>query len=202
MKIVWLADVQYLVLTWDDIERLVDKLAIKIESNYEPDMLVGMERGGATVAHLLSDRLDIYEVRAIGIRSYTDIGKRGEFKVYQNLPKGYLKEHRVLLVDDVADSGSSLKFTVEKLIKPKRPKDLRTATLHIKPRSTYIPDYYVSDFNGWIVYPWEKNEISKKLMIRLSKRYGSEIAHRLIVKDLGMPSDIADRALKFLGTYY
>ena len=202
MKIVWLADTQYLVLTWDDVERLVDKLATKVEANYEPTMLIGIERGGATVAHLLSDRLDIYEIRAIGMRSYTDIGRRGEIEVYQNLPKGYLKEHKVLVVDDVADSGSSLKFAIEKVVKPKRPGEFRSATLHIKPRSSYIPNYYVSDFNGWIVYPWEKNEVSKKLMKKLAQRYGAEIAHRLIVKDLGMPSDIADRALKFLGSYY
>src|SRR5712671_6931827 len=77
--------VRYLHLSWKDIEDLAEKLADIISASYKPDIVVGILRGGATVAHLLSDFLDIRTIYPIGCNSYVDVAKRFSVKVYSPL---------------------------------------------------------------------------------------------------------------------
>jgi hypoxanthine phosphoribosyltransferase len=64
----------------------------------------------------------------------------------------------VLLVDDVADTGSTLETAVEKILKPRNPRTVRTATLLIKPWSKSKPDYTAASTDAWVVFPWERME--------------------------------------------
>lgn len=147
---------KFLVLTWNDVERKIDILAEKISVD-EVDTIVGVLRGGVIVADLLSDVLDIREVYVVGCSSYKGT-KAGELKIYHDLMLSGLHGRHVLLVDDVADTGSTLGAVVEKLLKPRQPRKIRTATLLKKPWSLYSPDYYVQSTDAWIVFPWERLE--------------------------------------------
>ena len=62
---------------------------------------------------------------------------------------------RVLVVDDVADTGTSLEFVVRRL-KGKGAREIRTATIAYKPRSRVKPDYFVYETDKWVVFPWEE----------------------------------------------
>lgn len=174
MDIYRLGESRYLKVSWKALEELVEDLAGKIISAYRFDTLIGVLRGGMTVAHLLSDILGIDEIYPVGCSSYTDVYKRSRVKVYHPLIIDNLEDRRVLVVDDVADSGETLKTILEQLIIPKNPRELRTATLHIKPWSIFKPDYYVKVVDAWIVYPWEKYEMIKLLGPKFIQSLGEE----------------------------
>lgn len=151
------------MLSWSDVEKKVDILAEKVVGDgYAVDTIIGVLRGGVIVANLLSDVLDVREVYVVGCRSYKGT-EAGELKVYHDLVLGGLEGRNVLLVDDIADTGSTLDAAVEKLIKPRNPKKIKTATLFRKPWSKYCPTYCVDTTNGWVVFPWERFEAVKTI---------------------------------------
>lgn len=162
---------QYLTLSWSDIEMLIDKLAERVSSRYEPNMLIGILRGGAIVASMLSDVLNMREVYTIGCRSYTGVGERETVVIYQPLSLDSLWDRDVLIVDDVADTGETMRHIVQ-YVKGLRPKTLKTATLHIKPHTSFVPDFYVENVNAWIVYPWSTNEFVRNLASDMVPRLG------------------------------
>jgi len=174
MEIFEVGGFKYLKLSWSDLEELVDALAEKISKSYEPDILIGILRGGATVAHLLSDALGFNRVYPVGCSSYVDIAKRESLKIYSPLALKDLNDKRVLVIDDVADDGSTLKGVVELEVMPKNPLEIRTATLHMKPWCEFKPDYYVAVTDAWIIYPWEKKEVVKQVAESFFKHLGRE----------------------------
>ncbi|MCD6341507.1 MAG: phosphoribosyltransferase [Thaumarchaeota archaeon] len=174
MKIFEVGGFKYLQLSWEDIEGLVEELAEKIISDYTPDILVGILRGGVTVAHLLSDVLGFRIIYPIGCSSYVDVAKRFGVKVYSPLAINDLSDKRVLLVDDVADEGLTLKEIIEHEIASKNPLEAKVATLHMKPWCKFKPDYFVQVTDAWIVYPWEKREVVRQVAESFIKELGEE----------------------------
>ena len=175
MRIFEVGDTKYLQLSWDDIQKLVEDLADKITaSKFSPDVLVGIIRGGMTVAHLLSDVLGFTRIYPIGCSSYVDVAKRFDVKVYSPLALESLSGRSVLLVDDVADEGLTLKAVIEKEISPKKPREVRVATLHMKPWCKFKPDYFVQVTDAWIVYPWERWEVVRQVADKFVKHFGKE----------------------------
>jgi len=188
MDIYRVGESRYLKISWEEVEELVENLAGNILSSYRFNLLVGVLRGGMIVAHLLSDILGIDEIYPVGCSSYTDIYKHSQVRIYHPLIIDNLEDKNVLVVDDVADSGDTLKAIVQKIIAPKHPREYRTATLHIKPWSTFKPDYYVEVVDAWIVYPWEKYEMIKlvgpKFIHSLGEEDGLNMLSELVGKNV------------------
>jgi len=199
MRIFEVGGVKYLHLSWGDIEKLVEELADKISSDYEPDILIGILRGGATVAHLLSDLLDFKIIYPIGCNSYVDVAKRFSVKVYSPLALSDLSEKRVLLVDDVADEGLTLKAVVEQQLMPRNPLEVKVATLHMKPWCKFKPDYYVQLTDAWIIYPWEKREVIRQVAENFMKNLGKENAMRELASILESDVEKVRRLLASAG---
>lgn len=109
---------------WDDIAVLVDDLCHTIvTSGIQIKSITGIERGGLIPAVMISHKLNIPYV--------TKINKD------------------TLVVDDICDSGETLKNTVAGY----------TATLHYKKTALFTPDFYSKEVGDeWIVYPWERND--------------------------------------------
>lgn len=187
---------KYLHLSWNDIEDLAEKLADSISASYKPDVVVGILRGGATVAHLLSDFLDIRTIYPIGCNSYVDVAKRFSVKVYSPLALSDLSGKRVLLVDDVADEGLTLKAVVEQEIAPKNPLEVKVATLHMKPWCKFKPDYYVQMTDAWIIYPWEKREVARQVAESFIKHLGIEDGLKMLAEILEADVEKARKLLK------
>jgi hypoxanthine phosphoribosyltransferase len=137
------------------------------ESGYRPDLLLGVWRGGAPVAiamhellHILGVRSDHFAVRTV---SYTGISQRDqEVRVdgLECLASRTAADQRLLVVDDVHDTGLSLQQLVrelKKLYHPHTP-EIRLATPWYKPgnnRTGRIPDYRLHDSDDWLVFPHE-----------------------------------------------
>jgi uncharacterized protein len=113
-------------------------------------------------ARIMSDLLDVKEVGILGVTFYKAMGKPSDFpRITQELTMD-LTGRRVLIVDDVADTGRSL-MVAKDYLQRKGVKEIKIATIHYKPNSVFKPDYFVASTTAWIVYPWERHEIEREL---------------------------------------
>ncbi|MCX6768843.1 MAG: phosphoribosyltransferase, partial [Candidatus Micrarchaeota archaeon] len=105
-----------LSISWADNAKLCEGLAASISSSgFRPDMIVGISRGGLVPARILSDILGVRELFTIRVSFYTGVGKTATApKIVQPLV-GRLEGKKVLLVDDVSDTGKSLMVAKEHL---------------------------------------------------------------------------------------
>ena len=151
---------EYLVLNFETITEQIQELAHAIKNTFKPEILIGISRGGLIITRLLSDYLHQKKVMIIGIGFYTDINTTAKQPTLLQDISEDITNKRVLLIDDVADSGKSLEFAVEYL-KTKGVKEIRSVTLHYKPKSIFKPDYFIDQTTKWIVYPWEQAEFAE-----------------------------------------
>jgi uncharacterized protein len=156
--------------SWDDVLAKSIKLAEKIRrAENEPfDCLVGISRGGLALTRIMSDLLDVQNVMITRCEYYTDIGEKKKKPVITQKIQGNISNKKVLVVDDVADSGESLSI-IKCYLESKRPRDLKISTIFTKPWSKMIPDYYVARTDSWIIFPWEYYEAIKSLSATNSK---------------------------------
>ncbi|MCL4360493.1 phosphoribosyltransferase [Patescibacteria group bacterium] len=149
--------VQYLPISWDHYHRFAHNLAAALlNSRQHPDEIVAISRGGLTLGHLLSDLLRI-PISTITIQSYTDIQSQGELKITHGLQTDIHEKH-ILLVDDVSDSGKTMKRALSYLSEF-QPEKVTTLTMFVKPRSVYRPDYFAKQTTRWILFPYEPTEM-------------------------------------------
>lgn len=145
-----------LSMSWEEVEEALLELARKVRRGFDPDAIVGVARGGLIPAVRLSHLLGDKEFRVIHVKYYQ--GRR-RMKKPELISDIKALTWKALLVDDVADTGTSLSFVLRHL-KKKGAKEVRTATIAYKPRAGLKPDYYALETNKWVVFPWE--EPSKK----------------------------------------
>jgi len=156
--------VDYLISRWRDIELLTLKLASKlVDEGYIPEVLVGILRGGWIVARLLSDYLGIDYIGSVEIKFYKGIEDRHEKPVLTQPLVINVRDRSVLIVDDVADSGKTLQLATD-LLRLYGPKEVKTASLYVKPRSIITPDYFVLKTDKWIIFPWEIAETLRNVI--------------------------------------
>ena len=149
---------RYLHLTWMDVQRLSEKLADQIaESGFRPDIIVAVSRGGFDPARILSDELNIRSLASLQVIYYAGINERNDKPQVKYPLNADISGLNVLVVDDVADSGNSLKV-VKEYIDSLGPREVKMATLHHKPWSSFEPDFYAESVDKWIIYPWEPRE--------------------------------------------
>ncbi|MFM2449778.1 MAG: hypothetical protein RIS44_2228 [Pseudomonadota bacterium] len=169
-------DGKNLYVSWDEYHMLIERLALKVHaSGWEFDQILCLARGGMRPGDILSRVFDkplaimstsSYRAAAGTIQGRLDMAK------YITLPKGELAG-RVLLVDDLADSGVTLQAVVERLRGMPAIAELRSAVIWTKGASVYTPDYFVEHLptNPWIRQPFEEYDalrpegLAKKFVI-------------------------------------
>jgi len=181
----------YLSLSWAEVEKYTSDLSEQIHSTYKLDTLLVVMKGGAVVGVLVADRLNISRIYTVSLRSYEKVGLRGGVEVYQKPPKECIEDKRVLIVDDIVDSGQSL-TTVIQLTREYGAKDVRSATLLIKESAECIPDYYSHKVRGWVFYPWEVREACEEIYAKTSS---VERAKKILTAGLGFPQREVERIL-------
>ncbi len=124
-----------------------------IDDEWIPDCILGVVRGGLFVAAGISYALDIKDVRHVNVEFYTGAGETLAEPVLIG-EEPYLADlggKRVLVADDVADTGATLHFV--RALLPEDA-DVRVAVLYGKPHSTYAPDLAWRTTSRWIRFPW------------------------------------------------
>ncbi len=127
-----------------------------VKSDYKPDIIIGIARGGLVPARIVCDLLLIDEIVSIRTEHWGTASKKEKARIKFSLPKeADISGKKVLVVDDIADTGDSFSLIMDYL-KEKGPFDIRTAVFQYKTSSTFIPDYWgekLEEWN-WIIYPW------------------------------------------------
>jgi len=178
-------DLKLLHTSWEDVERLSEELAKKIiESGYEPDIIVAISRGGFDPARILCDQLSIRWLASLQVEFYSGVKDTAEKPQIVFPLNANIDGQKVLVVDDVSDTGDSLMLAKEHIL-AKRPGDLRVATLHIKPWTKFRPDYHAAETKAWIVYPWEPIESMMSIAAKLDKNGHSDREIREKLLELG-----------------
>ena len=169
-----------LIITFEEYTKIVEKLAIQIHNNYQPTVLVGIMRGAAPILDILSRILKL-PIAYIVIQSYSGKNmedKQGELMFAREISS--LAEskdfNKVLLVDDLSDTGLTLNKSIEwlKNYEPTKKfiKEVRTACLWKKKSSSFEPDFCPVKLNSdpWIVQPTEHyEELSMEEIIQKNK---------------------------------
>ncbi len=152
-----------LYVTWSEYHHKIESLAVKIhKSNWQFDHIVCLAKGGLRVGDILC-RIYDKPLAVLSTASYDGENNqnRGEIKFSEHLTTIQPLGDRILLVDDLVDSGISLAESVNWLRKyAKNIVDLRTAVIWYKSTSIKTPDYYVDYLpeNPWIHQPFEMYE--------------------------------------------
>ena len=154
-------DGKHLYVSWDEYHMLIERLALKVaHSGWAFDQILCLARGGMRPGDILSRIFDkplaimstsSYRADAGTVRSHLDIAR------FITTPKGEIAG-KVLLVDDLADSGHTLNAVIHMLKNNYSPiTELRSAVIWTKALSTFTPDYSVEFLptNPWIHQPFE-----------------------------------------------
>ena len=155
-------NLEFEIPSWDQIYVLLLKLSEAVrKSGFEPDVIVGVSRGGWIPARIMSDLLETPKLANVTAEFYVGVAEtKHEPSITQpvSLP---VKDKKVLVVDDVADTGESLKL-VNSHLKNQGASEIKIVTIYHKPWSIIVPHYYEKETRCWIVFPWEQKETVKK----------------------------------------
>lgn len=142
-------------LTWEVFGEASRYLSQEIvDSGWFPDLIVGVARGGLIPAGAIGYAIGVKEMGAINVEFYTDIGETLPEPILLNpqLDTDSLKDKKVLVVDDVADSGKTLDLVVNLL--EKIASEVKSAVIYTKPTTIFEPDFSWKKTDQWINFAW------------------------------------------------
>lgn len=168
-------------LSWSDFYQDCLLLGEKIlKAGIKFDRLIAISRGGLVPARILSDFLQL-PISNIVVSSYTNLKQLKEPEILE-VAKINLKNQTILIVDEVSDTGKTFHRAL-KYFKNQPIKKIYTASPYVKPKSNFIPDFYVKVIDSWIVFPYDlretyeaflKNEKNHEKTIKKLKLIGFE----------------------------
>ncbi len=189
------AEFEYEVPTWSQIYDMLLRQARKIRGDhYQPDVVVGIARGGLVPSCVIADLLQTPELTSVTIESYVDIAQSAAQPTLKRCLQTDVAGKRVLLVDDISDSGKTLQLA-KKHLQDSGAQQIKTATLYSKPDTATTPDYFEKQTCRWIVFPWE----AKETLTRLSRHSEGKRAMAKEITRLvhsGFPKALAEKLLK------
>lgn len=187
--------IEYEVPTWNQIYEMLLAQSEKIRiSRYKPDIIVGVARGGLVPARILTDLLEAPQIATVSIEFYIDIGRpsaQPALKQPLNLP---VNGKRALIVDDISDTGQSLKLAKQHLTE-KGAVETKIATLYAKPTTQTMPDYVEKTVEHWVVFPWEIKETLRSILQKHQggKRAANQELGKLVKS--GLPKQLTEQIL-------
>jgi xanthine phosphoribosyltransferase len=113
--------------------------------------IIAISRGGLTFAHFLSEKLNIRLVHSIGAISYNETERLSNIRIF-DIPENV--GQKVLIVDDIADSGRTLSEVLKRLKNSFQETEFKTATLFYKETSCFTPNLYKHKTKNWIDFFW------------------------------------------------
>ena len=190
------SELEFEVPTWNQIYDMLLNLTEKIRKNgFKPDIIVGVSRGGWPPARVLSDLMGNSNLANVRAEFYLGVAETKEEPVLTQQVSMEVAGKKVLVVDEVADTGKSLKLVKEHIIE-KGATEVKIATVYYKPWSIVKPDYYERETSCWIVFPWEIKETVRKIVKRCrEKRKSIEEETAKLVK-AGISAELVERFLK------
>lgn len=150
------------LVSWDEIVEWSLGLGKVIESSgWTPDMVVAVARGGYVPARLLCDYLGVTDLVSLQSQHWVEAAKAAQKAIIRNAYSIEARGLKVLVVDDIVDTGETLALARDFIRAEWKPEDVRTAALQwISPIAKFKPDYYYIEVKDWtwFQYPWTRLE--------------------------------------------
>ncbi len=145
------------ILDWDEVTNLVNDLLDSIPAG-QFDLLLVVTRGGMVPACLISELAGLRNIVVAAVQFHTRDGTPLEGPRFFQFPDDeLLRDQRILVIDDVWDSGNTAVTVKRRIIQAGG--SASVAVLHYKPRASEFPedcpDYFARSTEDWIVYPWD-----------------------------------------------
>ncbi|WP_254543291.1 phosphoribosyltransferase [Halomarina pelagica] len=180
------------ITNWDYIYDLCRDVADQVKAaEFEPDVVVALARGGWFAGRCLCDFLGLDDLTSLKMEHYVGTAqKTGEPEIRYPMPEGSVEGKDVLVIDDIADTGGSIRRAHE-YVSDRDPGEVRTATLQLLGTSEFEPDYVGERLEewAWVVYPWNFIED----MIDLT---------RGVMEKAGEPSYTVEEIRHYLNEYH
>jgi hypoxanthine phosphoribosyltransferase len=168
--------------------RQADKIC---RSPFKPDVILGVSRGGLIPAMLHPDLLENPCLTTVRTECYYGQGKSKTPVLTQPVSVS-INGKKVLIVDDVADTGRSLKLVTEHVME-RGAQEVMVVTLYCKPWSMVKPDYCEKQTELWVVFPWDLKETVRRTFENRGKKTIIDLASDLY--EAGLPKPLAARFL-------
>jgi hypoxanthine phosphoribosyltransferase len=182
---------------WDHVYALLLEIADRVKaSGFEADLIVGVSRGGWLPARILSDLLANPHLASIRVDFYRDIGQTTAAPRITQPVSVSVKGKRVLVVDDITDSGQSFQLVWEALAPAAA--EVKGVTLYHKPWSCFTPDIFARETEAWVIFPWEYHEAVRTLGLRLLEAGKSLVEVEAALVDIGLKAPLVRRFLQDL----
>ena len=155
-------NLEFEILSWNQIYSLLLKLAEAVrKSGFEPDVIVGVSRGGWIPVRIMFDLLETPKLANVTAEFYVGVTETKREPTITQPASLPVKDKKVLVVDDVADTGESLNL-VNSHLENQGASEIKIATIYYKPWSVIVLHYYEKETRCWIVFPWELKETVRK----------------------------------------
>lgn len=138
--------------SYDEFKVDVNLLSKEIKK-YEPDVILAVARGGMTLGHFLSEALEMRDLYSINSIHYEETRKLDTIDIF-NIPD-LSKKQKVVIVDDIIDSGETM-IEIKKVLLNKYPHlDLKVASIYYKEKALLRPDFTAREATEWIEFFWD-----------------------------------------------
>jgi len=145
------------ITNWEYIYGLCRDVSDDIkESQFEPDVIVALARGGWFAGRCICDFVGLDDLTSLKMEHYVGTAqKSGEPEIRYPMPEGSVEGKDVLIIDDIADTGGSIERAYE-YVTSRDAGEVRTATLQLLQTSEFEPDFVAERLEewAWVVYPW------------------------------------------------
>ncbi len=138
--------------SYEEFKVDVNHLAKEIKP-YAPDVILAVARGGMTLGHFLAEALEMRDLYAINSIHYEETRKLDTIRIF-NIPD-LSRAKRVVLVDDIIDSGETM-IEIKRVLGARYPDvDFKVAAIYYKEKALLRPDFAAREATEWIEFFWD-----------------------------------------------
>ncbi|WP_149719887.1 phosphoribosyltransferase [Campylobacter concisus] len=139
--------------SYDEFAVDTKKMAKQIKDEFDPEVILAVARGGLTLGHSLAVALNNRNLFTLNSIHYEDTNKLDTINIF-NVPN-LSKYTKILLVDDIIDSGESMVEIKRELLKRYPNLDIKIATVFYKEKALLLPEFKVKEAHDWIEFFWD-----------------------------------------------
>ena len=139
--------------SYDEFAVDAKKMAKDIKDEFDPEVILAVARGGLTLGHSLAVALNNRNLFTLNSIHYEDTNKLDTIQIF-NVPD-LSKYTKILLVDDIIDSGESMVEIKRELLKRYPNLDIKIATVFYKEKALLLPEFKVKEAHDWVEFFWD-----------------------------------------------
>ncbi|MBF0902607.1 MAG: phosphoribosyltransferase [Campylobacter concisus] len=139
--------------SYDEFAVDAKKMAKQIKDEFDPEVILAVARGGLTLGHSLAVALENRNLFTLNSIHYEDTNKLDTIQIF-NVPD-LSRYTKILLVDDIIDSGESMVEIKRELLKRYQNLDIKIATVFYKEKALLLPEFKVKEAHDWVEFFWD-----------------------------------------------